>query len=182
MNTYRSCLLTLVSTLAFSAVQAQDQGVGMRSASHSDIPTSHSSGATSSTGTIMKKSLRWNSKIPLDKTYGELTPEQKEELHQMYETLPAGDEPPFPAEGIKPIFNAIKKAQRVLQARGEINMRVTVGPDGKATLVENHGSVRNEKMNEVTEQVLLLTTYKPASCSGQPCTMQYRFTQSLNGG
>src|SRR4051794_8982322 len=119
MNTCKSCLFALVSTLAITAAQAQDQGVGMRSGVHSDIPSTHSSGATSSTGTIMKKSLRWESKTPLEKPYGELTREQKEALHKMYETMPAGDEPPFPAEGIKPIFNAIKKAQRVLQARGE---------------------------------------------------------------
>jgi hypothetical protein len=182
MNTCKSCLLTLAAAFAFTSAHAQDQGVGMRSLSHSDTPTSHSNSATSSTGTIMKKNLRWNSKIPLDKTYGELTPEQKDELHKMYEALPAGDEPPFPAEGIKPIFNAIKKAQRVLQARGELNLRVTVGPDGKATAVENVGTVRNVKMNEVAQEVLLLTTYKPAVCSGQPCTMQYRFTQDLAGG
>jgi hypothetical protein len=35
-------------------------------------------------------------------------------------------------------------------------------------------------MTEITQQVLLLTPYKPAICSGQPCTMQFRFTQKLS--
>jgi hypothetical protein len=45
-----------------------------------------------------------------------------------------------------------------LQAGGALDMAVTVG------------------------QVLLLTTYKPAICGGTPATMQFRFTQKLNGG
>ena len=164
MNTYRSCLLAAVSALAFHSAQAQSPNW---------------SPATGSTGTILKQDIRWNSKIPLNKTYGEFTPGEKAELHKMYESLAPGDEPPFPAEGIKPIFTAIKNAQRVLQARGQIDMKVTVGPDGKAIKVEDVGSVAAGKMTELAQQVLLQTTYKPAVCNGQPCTMQYRFTQKL---
>jgi len=90
--------------------------------------------------------------------------------------------PPFPSEGIKPIFNAVKKAQRILQARGRLDMKVTVGPDGKAIKVEDFGTVRTGQMTETTQQVLLLTTYKPGMCNGTPCTMQFRFTQQLGGG
>lgn len=134
------------------------------------------------TGTIIKKQIRWDSKIPLDKTYEQLTPEQKTELHKMYSKLAPGDEPPFPLEGIKPIFSAIRKAQRIRQARGELNMAVTVGPDGNATKVEDFGGVQDIQMTEIAQQVLLLTKYKPAVCNGTPCTMEFRFTQKLKAG
>jgi hypothetical protein len=155
--------------------------VPVRSAS-ANSPTRNFQEATTETGTILKKDIRWTSKIPLNKTYGQLTDVQKAELHKMYETLPAGDEPPFPAEGIKPIFNAIKNAQRVLQARGALDLAVTVGPDGKAIKVDDFSNLRSTQMADVAQQVLLLTRYKPAICSGSPCTMQYRFTQKLKGG
>jgi len=131
--------------------------------------------ATGSTGSILKKDIRWDSKIPLNKTYDQLTPRQKAELHSMYDTPAPGDKPPFPAKGIKPIFYAVRKAQRLYQARGEINLSVTVGPDGKAIKVTDHGSVTSDKLNEVAKRELMNATYKPAVCSGNPCTLQFEF-------
>lgn len=184
MKTYHYCLLVSIASIAFSntPAQAQAQGEmpGIRSAS-SQSPTRNVQEATSETGTILKKDIRWTSKIPLNKTYGQLTEAQKAELNKMYESLPPGDEPPFPAEGIKPIFNAIKNAQRVLQARGALDLAVTVGPDGKATKVDDFSHLRSTQMAELAQQVLLLTKYKPGMCSGTPCTMQFRFVQKLRG-
>ena len=179
MNTYKLCLVVAVTVFAIHNSQAQVRETAPSSAT-AVAPTRYYNESTQSTGTILKKDIRWESKIPLNKTYGELTPEQKAELHKMYETLKPGDEPPFPAEGIKPIFSAVKKAQRVLKARGQLDMKVTVGPDGKAIKVEDFGTVRTGQMTEITQQVLLLTPYKPAICNGQPCTMQFRFTQKLS--
>src|ERR1044072_1103925 len=173
MKTSKYFLTIAVSTFVFSLAQGQS----INGLSPQLLP-SQATGrlvneSTQSTGTILKRDIKWESKIPLNKTYGELTPEQKAELHKMYETLKPGDEPPFPAEGIKPIFSAVKKAQRVLKARGQLDMKVTVGPDAKAIKVEDFGTVRTGQMTEITQQVLLLTTYKPAICNGQPCTMQF---------
>jgi hypothetical protein len=135
--------------------------------------------ATGSTGSILKKDIQWDSKVPLNKTYEQLTPRQRAELHSMYDTLTPGDEPPFPAEGIKPIFYAVRKAQRIYNARGEINLSVTVGPDGQAIKVVDHGSVTSEKLNQVAQRELMKARYKPAMCAGTPCTMQFEFRQKL---
>jgi len=146
-------------------------------------PTRLANSATSETGTILKRDLRWRSKIPLNKTYDQLTPEQKALFSAMYESLPEGDEPPFPAQGIKPIFTKLQQGQRVLQARGELNLAVTVGPDGKAIKVEDFGGVDGPNAHEMTnyaQSLLLLTQYKPAVCSGKPCVMQFPFKIPLN--
>jgi hypothetical protein len=145
-------------------------------------PTRTSNSATQSTGTILRKGIRWESKIPLNKTYAQLTPEQKEILHSMYQNIAPGDEPPFPEKGIKPIFNAVSNAQHILQARGELNMNVTVGPDGKAVQVEDFSDVRSAQMREALQNALMLMKYKPAICNGAPCTMQFKFAQSLKPG
>jgi hypothetical protein len=179
MNILKSSLLVAVSAFTFTTTFAQDRTSGGGS---STAPTRHSVEATQATGTILKKNLRWDSKIPLNKTYGELNDEQKAELHKMYSSLPPGDEPPFPAEGIKPIFNSIKNAQRTLQARGALDMKVTVGPDGTATKVDDNSTTRSVQMTERAQRVLMSTKYKPGVCGGSPCTSQYRFRLDLNGG
>jgi hypothetical protein len=181
MNTYKIFLAATVSFLAIHQAQAQVRDTAP-SSGNAAAPTRYYNSATSSTGSILKKDIRWDSKIPLNKTYAELTDEQKAALNKMYETLGPGDEPPFPAEGIKPIFNAVKKAQRIVQARGRLDMKVTGGPDGKAIKVEDFGTVRTGQMTETAQQVLLLTTYQPGMCNGTPCTMQFRFTPQLGGG
>jgi len=181
MKNYRNLLLAAISACAFSNVMAQTTVETPVRGPSANAPTRNVQESTFETGTILKKDLRWNSKIPLNKTYGELTDAQKAELHKMYESLPPGDEPPFPAEGIKPIFTAIKNAQRVLQARGSLDLAVTVGPDGKAIKVDDFSHLRSTQMADLAQQVLLLTKYKPGICSGTPCTMQYRFTQKLKG-
>jgi hypothetical protein len=180
MKTCRYCLLISIASLACSNAWAQAPGVPSIGSS-SQSQSRNIQEASSETGTILKRDLRWTSKIPLNKTYGELTEPQKAELHKMYESLPPGDEPPFPINGIKPIFTAIKNAQRTLQARGSLDLAVTVGPDGKAIKVDDFSNLRSNQMSELAQQVLLLTKYKPAVCGGQPCTMQFRFTQKLRG-
>lgn len=181
MKTRHLLLIAALSTFAWTEAPAQSVENAHRS-TNAAAPTRKFNAATQSTGTIIKKDIRWESKIPLNKTYGELTDEQKAELHKMYESLPAGDEPPFPEAGMKPIFNAIKKAQRILQSRGTLDLAVTVGPDGKAIKVENFSSVRTGQMTDHAQEVLLLTKFKPAVCHGEPCTMQFRFTQKLLPG
>src|SRR6185436_1248194 len=131
------------------------------------------------TGTILKHDLKWSSKIPVDKTYEQFTDEEKAELRSLYKSLGPNDEPPFPLEGMKPIFSALKEAQRILKARCELNMAVTVGPDGKATRVEDFGGVRDIQMAELAQQVLLLTKYKPGKCGGSPCVMMFPFRLQL---
>jgi hypothetical protein len=173
--------LIALSSFAVSTVQAQTPDSPAVRSSPGHEPRKYSD-STSETGTILKQNIRWTSKIPLNKTYGEFNDAQKAELRAMYKDMPEGDEPPFPAEGIRPIFNAIKNAQRTLQARGSLDLAVTVGPDGTATKVDDFSSLKSPQMSELAQQVLLLTKYKPAVCSGQPCTMQYRFQQKLKGG
>jgi hypothetical protein len=185
MKTYKLLLLAAVSAGALGVAPAQTTLTGTAGSEHGipDAPTRQTVSATGSTGSILKKELRWKSKIPLNKTYAELTPEQKAELHALYEKLADGDEPPFPATGIKPIFNAIKKGQFVLQARGELNFGVTVGPDGVASKVDDFGGVGGPnayEMSQYVASVLVNAQYKPALCQGTPCTMQFPFRLKLN--
>lgn len=138
--------------------------------------------ATQFTGTILRKQPKWNSNIPLNKTWDQLTPEQKAELASLYESMPAGDEPPFPIQGMRPVFNNIVKGQRIVRARGQLNMVVNVSPEGEAVEVIDKGGVGGPNAREMTQfaqSVLLMTKFKPAVCSGKPCKSQFPFQLDL---
>jgi hypothetical protein len=182
MNTPKLLLALAVSACVFANAHAQAQAreTAPRSAVAS-APTINLREASESTGRLFPRNIHWDSKIPLNKTYGQLTAEQIAALRDMYESIPDYEEPPFPLEGIRPIYNAVNKAQLRIQATGELNMSVTVGPDGKATKVVDYGKNNRPEITQFAADVLLLTKYKPALCKGVPCTMSFPFHVKLQG-
>ena len=171
-------LSVVVAAFLVNTAEAQINESPPRSAT-ATAPTRNIGSASSETGSILKKSIKWSSKIPVNKTYGELDEKQLADFRSLYKDLAPGDEPPFPEEGLKSIFYKIRNAQRLRQSRGELNMKVTVGADGKAVKVEDFGSVRDLEMTQFVSSLLMLTKYKPAVCSGKPCEMQFPFDLKL---
>lgn len=138
--------------------------------------------SSSTTGTIIRRDLEWSSKIPLDKTYEQFSPDEKAAFDALYEALAPGDEPPFPAAGLRPVFNNIRKGQQIVRARGKLNLVVTVDAEGKATQVADLGGVGGANALEMTRyagSVLLMTKFKPAVCGGKPCQSQFPFMLDL---
>jgi hypothetical protein len=131
------------------------------------------------TGSIMRKEVAWSTELPLNRTYAQLTPDQKAHFHSMYVLIAPGDEPPFPERGLKSVVNAIYKAQEMLLAHGQLRFIVTVGADGKGKKVEAFGDCDRPDMTQFTSQVLLLTKYKPAVCGGVACVMEFPFNLQL---
>ena len=138
--------------------------------------------ASTTTGTIIRRDLAWDSKIPLDKTYEQFSPEERAAFNGLYEALAPEDEPPFPASGMRPVFNNIRKGQQIVRARGKLNLVVTVDAQGKATQVADLGGVTGANALEMTRfagSVLLMTKFKPAVCGGRPCQSQFPFVLDL---
>lgn len=127
-----------------------------------------------STGSNIKRAIVMGGTVPLDKRYAELTSEQQAAVKALYEQIGPDDEPPFPADGLAPIFKAVAAAQQKLQVSGSLTMAVQVNPQGEATSVDVLRSV-DPRMVQFVAAVLMLQKYKPALCSGSPCTMQFPF-------
>jgi hypothetical protein len=127
-----------------------------------------------STGSTVRPPLAWGGELPFDKRYDQLTAQEKETLNQFYENIGPGDEPPFPAHGLKPIYAAIAKVQQTVLVSGALFLIATVGPDGAVTQVKAMGPFDPE-MTKVVATILTLTPFKPALCKGVPCTMDYPF-------
>jgi hypothetical protein len=125
-------------------------------------------------GSLIRRYAVSGSSLPIDKRYSELTAEEKAIVIGWYEKVEAGDEPPFPVDGLRPIYDALRKAQANLLVGGELILVADVGADGKPTRVTALGSPSSE-MTKFASSVLLLTKFKPAVCGGKPCKMQFPF-------
>lgn len=126
------------------------------------------------TGTHIPREISRGSRLPINKRYEELSPDDKAALNSVYEDMGPGDEPPFPAEGLRPLHQAIAGAQQRLLVTGALTLVATVAPDGRVDAVKAIGSPSPE-MTRTASTILLLTRFKPALCKGSPCKMDYAF-------
>jgi hypothetical protein len=124
------------------------------------------------TGSAIRRNITSPEKLPINKTYAELTPEEKQSLNENYESMGPGDEPPFPAQGLKPIYAAVGKIQQKLLVTGVLILIATVDHQGNVTQIKAMGNPDPE-MTKAVATVLSLTRFKPALCKGVPCKMDY---------
>ena len=135
-----------------------------------------------SEGSHIKKPIVVAGNIPLDKTYTELTPEQKKSLSDIYEKMGAGDEPPFPAKGLMPLYRALADTHEklALEFKGPVTMYVQVDSQGNAGalyVVE----APDPQISQAVANILAAQKFKPALCAGTPCSMRYVFHAELVG-
>ena len=126
------------------------------------------------TGTRIPSNIVEGSRLPLDKRYAELTPEQQKLLKSQYEQMGDADEPPFPANGLGPLYRQIARGQQKLLARGPLTMFVDIDATGTAIAVQVLQSPDPQATRYVAA-VLMEEKYKPALCDGTPCRMQFPF-------
>jgi hypothetical protein len=151
--------LILLSTTVSARAQAPDPQYGIKEDG-------------SRTGSAIRRYAVSPFTIPINQTYQQLSPSDRLKVHQNYEAIAPGDEPPFPAAGLVAIFDPLRKAQQKLLANEKLFLVAMVDGTGKVTEVSAFGS-QDSDMAKFAAQVLLLTPFKPAVCSGKPCPMQF---------
>lgn len=112
--------------------------------------------------------------IPVNKRYGELTAEQKAVIFNWYENLGPADEPPFPAEGLKSLHEAVRQGYNRAAVQGELLLLASVNSGGDVDSVKIFRTP-SAAMATYVSSVLMLTKFKPAICGGVPCRMEYPF-------
>jgi hypothetical protein len=112
------------------------------------------------------------SPIPFDKTWAELTPQQKDLVRADYESIAPEDEPPFPEKGLKRLVWPLAKRAESTSDAGRIVAAVTVDGEGKARDVAVY-KVPSEEIKSLLIAGLSEERFKPAKCKGQPCTMAF---------
>ncbi len=123
------------------------------------------------TGTSIRHDLTVST-LPYNKTYAQLSEEDKLQLRSVYENMGPGDEPPFPLRGYKTLFKAMHTVQRKLMEKGDLVIVVNVDAEGNGTGVKVYKSPDPE-LTQVVSTLMILEKYKPALCKGQPCAMDF---------
>ena len=112
------------------------------------------------------------SAVPFDKTYAQMSADQKALIAQDYESLSPGDEPPYPALGLSHMSTYLMRLAEMTSPTGPLVATVDVGPDGQARSVSVYKSPDATVTSMVTA-LLAKESYKPAKCGGAPCAMTY---------
>ena len=129
-----------------------------------------------STGSHLPRNVLTGIAVPINRRYSELTDEQKEVVKSRYEAMRPTDEPPYPVDGLSPLYKAIHQLQRKVLAEGELVIFIEVDAAGKAASASVIKALPlDPDMTLAVAQILMLTKYKPAVCSGRPCAMGYPF-------
>ncbi|MEM7359620.1 MAG: energy transducer TonB [Pseudomonadota bacterium] len=128
-------------------------------------------------GTKMR-SVDATSPIPFDKTYDELTDEQKEIFRATYGGLKDTEQPPFPKEGTQSIYKPLIKAHKDIARAGTLFLVAMVDEKGKVENVAVYESPA-DSMTQFATAVLFNTEFDPASCDGEPCKMEFPFEFKL---
>lgn len=115
---------------------------------------------------------------PYTGPYADMTPEQKATLRSMY-LLDENDEPPYPVNGTKQIYQAVARlAREPAYGAGPFLIHVKVDKDGNATEVVVPASPGDDATQAIAA-VLMKEKYKPGVCKGKPCAMDFPFSTTL---
>lgn len=105
--------------------------------------------------------------------WADLTESERRVIKGDYPALEDGDEPPYPIDGMRRLHTAMTKVGYVDSSfSGYFHMNVLVGADGKPKSATVVGKLPPEAA-QYLGGVLMMTTYKPAVCHGQPCAMLF---------
>jgi hypothetical protein len=133
------------------------------------------------TGSNIKEVLTTTS-FPPDVGWKNMSPQMREQVKAWFPTLEEGDEPPYPEQGIKPVFKLLREAARAYDLyKGKIIILTTVEADGKASSASCIGDV-DDKVRYFTSVAAMSQSYKPARCRGQPCKMVFPYNFRFSWG
>lgn len=125
-------------------------------------------------GSNVRRPIVMESDVPLDKSYAQMTEQQRAVIKARYPLMDEADEPPYPINGMVQIQRGIYEAGRWNDGLGELRLIVQIDSEGKAQSVSTYASP-DPKMAKIIAELFMLSKYKPASCAGKPCAMAFPY-------
>lgn len=141
-------------------------------AAAADLPRKQFELRVEETGTRFGRAAMTSSGLPLNRRYADLDDNEKALVRSNYEGMPETDEPPFPADGLLPVFTTLHIGAERGFPKGKLAIVVDVDSAGKVQHAQTYGKV-DADFSRFAASVLARTPFKPAVCAGKPCAMQY---------
>ena len=114
------------------------------------------------------------SPIPFKKRFDQLSDRQMKIYRSYFENLNVTDTPPFPKKGLITIYRPLIKGHKRIGGRGELLVFAEINEKGGVNEVTVYKSP-TKKLADLATAVMFNTKFKPATCDGSPCTMDYPF-------
>ncbi len=112
--------------------------------------------------------------LPYDRSYEQLTPEQKAMVRAEYDSVGPTDEPPYPKYGLSEVADAVARMPRRESIQGDVVLTVHVDERGDAKSVSIY-KTPDAKLSNLVALILTRSKFKPGLCEGRPCAMDYVF-------
>lgn len=154
------CLLTIAAALALALpASAQDSY-----AIFEDTPAVGS--------TIKRRLLSWP--VPVNRTYAQLSAEDRARVRAAYPDMAPSDEPPYPLRGMETLLREIAVVPKNQLGDGPVKMLVKVDDKGEPQSVASVQSP-NRRVTQLVAFALMQEKYKPGTCAGSPCARDFVF-------
>jgi hypothetical protein len=114
------------------------------------------------------------SPIPFNKKFEHLNDRQMAILRSYFEGLKKTDTPPFPKKGIKEIYGPLIKGHKKIGGGGDLLVYAEINDKGLVNKVTVYESP-SQKLADLATTIMFNTKFKPPTCDGDPCTMDYPF-------
>jgi hypothetical protein len=112
--------------------------------------------------------------LPYDRSYEQLTPEQKALLRAEYDSVGPNDEPPYPKYGLADVADAVSRMSVRAPIEGEVVLTVRVDELGDAKSVSIY-KTPDTRLSNLVALMVTRSKFKPGLCEGRPCAMDYVF-------
>jgi hypothetical protein len=112
--------------------------------------------------------------LPYDRSYEQLTPEQKAVLRAEYDSVGPNDEPPYPKYGLADVADAVSRMSVRDTIEGEVVLTVRVDEHGDAKSVSIY-KTPDTRLSNLVALMVTRSKFKPGLCEGRPCAMDYVF-------
>lgn len=150
--------------IAAGLVCAATLAWGKQDALHDEVPETGSN--------IARVAMTWP--VTIDANYAELAADERDLVRGDYVKLGAGDEPPYPLYGMRPVLTEMQRIRMGTTDDGRVALIVRIDAQGKP-----HGfavlKAPDIGVAKAFGFVLVHTTFKPAMCGGQACEGDYVF-------
>ncbi|WP_374568092.1 hypothetical protein [Ideonella sp.] len=111
-------------------------------------------------------------KLPFRGSYRWLSRDERAWLLQWYESVPDGDRPPYPKDGIGEIINHVGRAAAFHGETFTGSATVFVEVDSTGTVVAASAKQGSDaKVSKMIGDAVSILEFDAASCSGKPCKM-----------
>jgi len=114
------------------------------------------------------------SPIPFNKKFDQLSERQMAIYRADFDGLKATDTPPFPKKGLKEIYMPLIKGHKRIGGGGDLLVYAEINEKGSVNKVTVYMSP-SKKLADLATTVMFNTKFRPPTCNGDPCIMDYPF-------